>query len=413
MLKVTRLKTLMIKGFISFLIVSCNPSNESFTNTYPVFKYQEGHDMRWSSPENPNGEKGAGGKENGGAKGRPYLMMHPGSSLSLLDVKGSGMINRIWATITAQNPATLRSLKIEMFWDGSSKPAVSAPFGDFFSVGLGRRTVFQNAFFANPEGRSFNCFIPMPFRTGAKIIIYNESKNQDVDIYYDVDYTLQKWDAQNLYFHAYWHRDTATTLAEDFEILPPVKGKGRFLGSNIGVNANPGYGDAWWGEGEVKVYKDGDDKLPTLTGTGTEDYIGTGWGQKVFTQNYTGCTVADTALKQWAFYRYHVIDPIYFKSDCKVTIQQMGGTWNAPSQRIQEAGVPMIATTTGDDLEFKHVFNRDNPLKIDSTKNQGWINFYRSEDVSAVAYFYLDKPENNLPAIQPLPMRIDKLRNAP
>ena len=63
----------------------------------------------------------------------------------------------------------LRSLKLEMFWDGGTRPAVSVPFGGFFGMGPGRTTKYHNAFFANPEGRSFLSFIPMHFKKGAKI----------------------------------------------------------------------------------------------------------------------------------------------------------------------------------------------------------------------------------------------------
>ena len=83
-----------------------------------------------------------------------------------------------------------------------------------------------------------------------------------------------------------------TTLGKDFEILPTVKGKGRFLGMNMGIITDPLYQNSWWGEGEVKIYLDGDSDLPTLNGTGTEDYIGTGWGQGLFTHLYQGCLVA-------------------------------------------------------------------------------------------------------------------------
>ncbi|MBL7700342.1 MAG: DUF2961 domain-containing protein [Chitinophagaceae bacterium] len=382
-------------------------------NESALYHFQNGMDMRWSSPENPNGAKGNGGKENNGAKGRPYLTMHPGDNLEMLNIRGMGIVHRIWITITqeAQEPEALRSLSLNMFWDGNTKPAVSVPFGDFFGTGLGRKTVMENALFANPEGKSFNCFIPMPFRTGAKISITNNFK-KDVDIYYDVDYTLtDKWDADNLYFHAYWHRDTATILSKDFEILPKVSGKGRYLGSNIGVNGNPAYETTWFGEGEFKLYKDGDTKWPTLNGTGTEDFIGTAWGQKKFIHQYTGCTVADPDHKQWAFYRYHIVDPIFFNTDCRVTIQQLGGSWMPQAQRFQESGVPMIPVTTGDDAEFRHVYNHDRPLKLDTTqKENGWTNFYRSDDVSAIAYFYLDKPFNELPPLQPLSIRIYALR---
>ncbi|MFX4770421.1 DUF2961 domain-containing protein, partial [Acinetobacter baumannii] len=80
--------------------------------------------------------------------------------------------------------------------------------------------------------------------------------------------------------------------------------------------ANPAYNKIWWGEGEVKVYLDGDKEYPTLVGTGTEDYIGDAWSQNAFVNNYTGCLVSDPDKLQWTFYRYHIPDPVYFKKDC-------------------------------------------------------------------------------------------------
>ena len=75
-----------------------------------------------------------------------------------------------------------------------------------------------------------------------------------------------------LYFHAYWNRKITSPMEEDYEFLPRVVGR-RFLGVNVGVNADSIYENTWWGEGEVKFYLDGDSKYPTLNGTGTEDYI--------------------------------------------------------------------------------------------------------------------------------------------
>lgn len=350
--------------------------------------------------------------ENGGAKGRPFISIAPHQSADLLDVSGQGIIHRIWVTIDGQSAVRLRSLKIEMYWDGQPKPAVSVPFGDFFGIGLGRKTPFENVFFANAEGRSFNCFIPMPFKKGARIAIVNDADNNLDNVFFDVDYVLtENLDENSMYFHAFWHRDTSTTLTRDFEILPGVKGRGRFLGTNIGVSANLKYGDSWFGEGEVKIYKDGDKDYPTMNGTGTEDYIGTAWGQGKFIQRYTGCTIADDTLKQWAFYRYHVPDPIFFNTECKVTIQNLGGFTTGEVQQFQQSGAPVIPVTTGDAHGFNHIYNKQNPVKLDTTKGaKGWTNFYRSDDLSAVAYFYLDKPVSDLPPIQPIGIRTANLR---
>ena len=297
-------------------------------------------------------------------------------------------------------------MNLEIFWDGEQKPAVSAPLGDFFGVGLGMTAIFHNSFFSNPEGRSFSSIIPMPFKTGAKIKVTNESGKKLSHIFFDVDFQSNTaWQEGWMYFHSYWNRDTATTVGKDFELLPSLKGKGRFLGVNIGIYSNPLYGDAWWGEGEVKMYMDGDGAFPTLVGTGTEDYIGTGWGQGTFFNDYAGCLIADSKSNQWAYYRYHVPDPVFFRSGLRVTIQQIGGNMKEKILALQKAGVPLIPVTI--DSAGTNVLIYKNKRKLDDPAlPNGWTNFYRSDDVSSVAYFYLSSPTSNLPAIQPASIRM-------
>jgi hypothetical protein len=287
----------------------------------------------------------------------------------------------------------LRGLKIEMFWDGASKPAVSAPFGDFFGMGLAHMIAFQSAFFASPEGMSFNCYIPMPFRTGMKILVKNESGKDLELLFYDVDYTLgEKHDETDLYFHAHFQRENPTKLRNDFEILPEVLGKGRFLGTSLGVQANRQlYMDKWWGEGEVKMYVDGDREWPTLAGTGTEDYVGSGWGLHQFSNLYQGAPLADQTSMQYSFYRFHVPDPVYFKIGIRVTIQQIGFMLGKnPEDPVYKTGVPVYAAGPG---------------RVEMEKG-GWGLFERQDDWSGVAYFYLDKPEDNLSAIEPPEQRM-------
>jgi len=375
-----------------------------------LYEYQNA-EPRWSSFENLTAGKGQGGTKNNGAKGHACDEIKAGQSVILLDIEGPGLINRMWFTIDDRSPEMLHSLKIEIFWDGSSKPAVSAPFGDFFGIGLGKKTAFENELFADPEGRSFNCFIKMPFRKSAKLVVTNESSKDLTMLFYDINLVkVDQWNDNNLYFHCYWHRDTATILGNDYQILPKVTGKGRFLGSNIGVNANPLYKDCWWGEGEVKMYLDNDTDLPTLVGSGTEDYIGTAWGQGKFCTRYTGCLFAGGEKNQWAFFRYHIPDPIFFKNDIKVTIQQIGGTDKAKVIDLQKNGVPLIPISIYEIPTIHLLFNPEKPVDLTSKDlPEGWTNFYRSDDLSSTAYFYLDRPENDLPPIQSVKMRTAKL----
>ncbi len=378
-----------------------------------LYEFDNNSTPRWSSFENITAEKGKAAMENNGAKGHPSDQLMPGETKVLLKTGGAGIIHRIWVTISDRSPQMLRSLKIEMYWDNANSPAVSVPFGDFFGMGLGKTAVYHNGFFTNPEGKSFQCIIPMPFKSGAKIQITNESGQRLSHIYFDIDFeSITVWNANYLYFHSYWSRDTSTTLAKDFELLPYVKGKGRFLGVNIGINANPVYKNYWWGEGEVKMYLDGDKAFPSLAGTGSEDYIGTGWGQDLFYNDYAGCLSANKDNSGWAFYRYHIPDPIYFKTDCRVTMQQMGGSSKENVIALQKQGVPLIPVVIDDSKKLTHLYKKDSLVQLDNPGLPGGgTNFYRSDDVSATAYFYLNTPGNVLPALQSLQVRTAKLKN--
>lgn len=361
-----------------------------------LYQYQPAQ-PRWASPENPEGAKGQGGRENRGAKGHPFDTIRAGQSLTLADIKGAGTIRRMWITISDRSPKMLRALRFEMFWDGAAAPAVSVPFGDFFGPGLGRTTPYENALFSSPEGRSFNSIVPMPFRTGARLVLTNESDADLARVYFDVDYTVGDTHAADvLYFHASWRREAATRLGHDFEILPALQGRGRYLGASVGVITDPAYGETWWGEGEVKVYLDGDTAHPTLVGTGTEDYIGTGWGQGVYVHRYQGAPIADKAKRHWTFYRFHIPDPIFFGTACRVALQQMGGAQKAEVQKLLASGVALTPVTLdhGDRARFINFLDRTPAVSLDdaSLPADGWVNFYRRDDVSATAYYYLDEP---------------------
>lgn len=375
-------------------------------NAQELFEIPSGRQTRWTSFENPSGAKGVGGKENKGAKGHAFDMVEPGGSRVMVDYKGAGIIERIWLTVNERSPRALRSMKIEMYWDNSSVPAVSVPLGDFFGIGLGRRVAFESEFFSDPEGRSFNCSIPMPFRTAARIVLVNEWKTS-VMFFYDVNMTtMARHEKDVFYFHAFWNRENKTKVGKDYTVLPKITGKGRFLGMNVGVIADTIYETSWWGEGEVKMYLDGDTNFPTLIGTGTEDYIGTAWGQGQYAHRYQGCPLADEKNKQWSFYRYHIPDPVYFDNSLSVKFQQIGGEMTDFVRRLKKKGAVMRPVSVAAGEKFYKLFEMDPvPDLMDPKFPQGWTNYYREDDVSSTAYFYLDKPVNGLPALQNLEQR--------
>lgn len=381
-----------MKNYIIVLILVVSAFACTENRRHEIYMKQQDQSA-WVSFENLTGEKGASAQTNKGAKGYPSDLILAGDSVEVLNVRGSGIIQRLWMTVNDRSPEMLRSLWLKMYWDDNSIPAVSAPLGDFFCNGLSMMTPFENCFFSNPEGRSMNCVIPMPFKTAARIVLINRSAKNLRSFYYDVNLIrLKKWDDNMLYFHTHWNRENPTKLGEDYTILPEITGEGRFLGVSAGVRTDSIYQNTWWGEGEIKIYLDGDKDFPTLCGTGTEDYIGTGWGQGRFAHMYQGCLLAGKD-RNWSFYRFHVPDAVLFSKSCKVTLQQIGGDDYKKVLELWRQKVPLIPITVFINDEAKLIGLFDEPMQLDDPKfPHGWVNFYRQDDVSSVAYYYLDKP---------------------
>ena len=208
----------------------------------PRYRFQSGSEPRWVSPENTTGAKGAGARENRGAKGHAFETIPIGRSHVLADIRGAGTIDRMWMTIEDRSPEALRGLRLDIYWDGAATPAVSVPLGDFFLHGAGEMVPMETALLASPEGRSFVSYVPMPFRKGARLVVANESGKAVNLIFYDINYrTARSQPKDVLYFHAWWSRDRATKLGQDFRILPSIQGRGRFLGASVTVLTNPFY----------------------------------------------------------------------------------------------------------------------------------------------------------------------------
>ena len=188
----------------AFLLI---PSATAFSQHPPLYMKPTNAGSHWSSFENLNGAHGNAAKENKGGKGHAWDSIAPGETKTLMDAKGAGMITRMWLTIDDRSTETLRSLRLDMFWDNVEKPAVSVPFGDFFNAMLTEPTRYENELFSTGEGRSFNCFIPMPFHKSGKVTLTNETKKPLKHLFYDIDYVLDKdLPADALYFHSHWHR---------------------------------------------------------------------------------------------------------------------------------------------------------------------------------------------------------------
>ncbi len=289
--------------------------------------------------ENPTGQKGNGAKAaaNGasqemgkGWKCKPCITVKAGETAILADVSGSGVIRHIWMTADSR---MLRAGVLRFYWDGESIPSVEVPFGDFFGMGLERRFDLNSLpVVCNPDG-GMNCYWPMPFRKGFKITFTNEHSEDVRGFFFQITYDEQEVDNSAGYFHASWRRAITTRKNPEVIIIDNIIGKGQYVGTSLSWMQ---YSDCWWGEGEIKFFMDGDGEYPTICGTGTEDYFGGAWNfggnyKDTFGQHYStpflGFPYSERQVgkvPKHSMYRWHVMDPIRFDSNLKVTIQALG-----------------------------------------------------------------------------------------
>jgi hypothetical protein len=312
-------------------------------------------------PENLTGAPGMGGRtelKDGSAKyaakdlGRgwkvnPYIVIPAGTTFTLGEAAGPGVINHLWMTLGGA--ADYRSAILRIFWDGEATPSVETPAGDFFAAGWGRgaEPVINSAVVAVNPGSGLNSFWQMPFRKRARLTLENRG-SKSLTIYYQIDYSLTAVPANAGYFHAQFRTGKADPAAGAYTLLDGVKGQGQYVGAYLRHRAlSPG----WWGEGEVKFYLDGDKDFPTIAGTGEEDYFLGSYSyfkhdpkgpyvETSYSSAYAGFLATQPRVidadyfrpdgdRRYGEYRWHILDPVRFRHALKVTIQNLG--WKGAS----------------------------------------------------------------------------------
>jgi len=182
----------------------------------------------------------------------------------------------------------------------------------------------------NP-GSAFNCYWEMPFRKRCRMTIENIA-GEEMVLYYQINYALTEIPEDAAYLHAQWRRSNPLPYKETHTLVDGVLGQGHYVGTYLAWQVN---NTGWWGEGEIKFYLDGD-AWPTVCGTGTEDYF---CGSYNFDRDgqYTEFSTPYSGLHQvirpdgtyrsqqrFGMYRWHIMDPVRFEQDLKVTIQALG-----------------------------------------------------------------------------------------
>ncbi len=257
----------------------------------------------------------------------------PKQNLTLAELQGPGIITHIWFTIAADDAQYPRSLVLRIYWDGEEEPSVESPLGDFFGVGHGLLTNLNSIpVQISSDGRAYNCYWLMPFRKSAKITISNDSPDKAVHaLYYMIDWLKVKSLPPDIpYFHAQYRQEYPCEMGKDYLILK-TEGKGFYVGTVLSLQMNqPG----WFGEGDDRFYIDGEE-VPSLQGTGTEDYFNDAWGFRPFNQPYHGVSIWEgyDVDDRGTAYRWHIQDPIPFSKSIIVTIEHKGQTYDWQTRR--------------------------------------------------------------------------------
>ena len=279
-------------------------------------------------------------RSGGNGDARPVA---PGETLTLLDADGPGLVTHVWVTIASDDPNHLKALVLRMYWDGEATPSVEAPIGDFFGLGLGDYHLYQAEPLSVGSDKALNCFFPMPFAKHARITVTNDGAIKTDSFYFNVDYRAYSKPLAGdlLYFHAQYRQATPArgwtnqwqsngdAIVNDKKNLNgdgnyvwmEATGRGHFVGVTMSVLENQ---DGWWGEGDDMFFVDGE-KLPSINGTGSEDYFLGAWdfGGHPFSYGLYGAPVVgqEVAGGRSSVYRFHLDSPIPFTKSLRATIE--------------------------------------------------------------------------------------------
>ena len=284
----------------------------------------------------------------------------PGENRVFAQIEGCGIVRHIWCTVGSGDGLFTRKAVLRIFWDGEESPSVEAPLGDFFGIGHGimKNFVSEPLQMSPQEGRGFNCWFPMPFRRSARFELLNEC-GCPISFYFYVDYEeYSSLDSDAAYFHCQWRRErdthgwadpsvnilqeranapgqpdwypkawiTTNLDGKDNYVILEAEGRGHYVGCNLNIDCISMQANDWYGEGDDMIFIDGS-PMPTLNGTGTEDYINTAFGpSEEYCAPWHGVTV-NNGTPEWRFqgknsmYRFHIKDPIQFERSIRVTIE--------------------------------------------------------------------------------------------
>jgi len=254
---------------------------------------------------------------------RRTIQIAKGSKVGVGEAEGKGYIANLWMTFpgwfwqwwnpTAPiNQSILKTLILRIYWDGAKKPAVEAPVGDFFGIGLCEVANYTSKYIGMSSGGFYTKF-PMPFRKGFRIEFENLDDTVDTEIFMDVLYQLDDSLPENCgWFHSqFW---TGRNLGTENIQVAELTGHGRLAGCALSMQCED-RGTLYFLEAPEHIYIDDDWEKPAIVGTALEDYFLGGWyfREGTFQGELHGVPIKDSLQSTIAMYRLYDTDAIHFQ----------------------------------------------------------------------------------------------------
>jgi hypothetical protein len=324
-----------------------------------------------------------------------------GTTMTVLDVEGPGVVTRIHVTrhlvdqlTRRSNPLPAEELRalgargvvLEILYDNAAEPAVQVPLADFFADGCGARGMLFTTPFVEKAPGSYNCSIPMPFREHIRVRLRNDT-GLDLLNYTVVEFVkLDQWDEGLLHLHAAWSRSAFQLDPETDEQLVRLEGPGHLVGQSWSIATDDPFfrSFAYLMEGNNEFRIDGEEE-PSLNYLGTEDAFGFAFGfQEPFAGTYSGIPFVqerDPALL--SVYRFRAADAIPFRQSLDLRVN-----WRNEfrSPLFEERIVPL---NKGRDW-----------LPPDRSEGGGWV------DYATTFYWYAEAIEDGTPRLPELTDRV-------
>jgi Protein of unknown function (DUF2961) len=286
---------------------------------------------------------------------RDWTDVPPGTSVTLLDVDGPGLIRHLYWAVIRPSPNQYRQVVLRMYWDGHAEPCVEAPIGDLFGIAFSTPVHLHSlAMVVNPGNANagsypytcgLNCYFPMPFAHGARIDITNESDRpfgERGGFWYHFEYErhANRSAIPETRFHAQYRQATPTPVsadkpknvqlwdgknlsdADNYHILE-ASGQGHLVGLHLQID---NLGGGWYGEGDDMIFVDqpAGDWPPRYHGTGTEEIFGGGACPSTpYSGPYTGFHLIEAPnwSRRTAMYRWYLNDPVRFQESLRFSIE--------------------------------------------------------------------------------------------